>query len=151
MAYLAGTWHVARMVADRRAQAEHRMIGAACYTPTADGLQYRETVRWTVNGQTFDAQREYTLVPTGPWRAELYFADGRFFHVLDLSAGAAEVAHACPPDHYAGWYVLDGPDTHRTGWTVTGPRKALSLVSTYTRQSGAAGDRSLRGSGSGRT
>jgi hypothetical protein len=109
------------------------MTGTARYTPGDDGIAYVETIQWTVNGQTFDAHRAYTLVPTGPWRAEVYFADGRFFHVVDLRTGRAEVAHACPPDHYAGWYALDDPDTHRTGWTITGPRKDIAITTRYTR------------------
>mgnify|MGYP006289319991 FL=1 len=146
MAYLAGTWHVARVIADRRAGREYRMSGRARYTPTPDGLHYAEQVRWTApDGRPLDGHRCYRLVATGPWSAELRFADGRHFHTLDLRTGTAEVAHACPPDRYAGWYALDGPDAHRTGWTVTGPRKALTIVSAYTRQPDAAENRSARG------
>jgi hypothetical protein len=131
--YLAGAWTVARTATDRRAGTVHRMTGTARYTPGDDGIAYVETIQWTVNGQTFDAHRAYTLVPTGPWRAEVYFTDGRFFHALDLRTGRAEVAHACPPDHYAGWYALHDRDTHRTGWTITGPRKDIAITTRYTR------------------
>jgi hypothetical protein len=38
-----------------------------------------------------------------------------------------------PPAHEGGWYARDDPDTHRTGWTITGPRKDIVLATTFRR------------------
>lgn len=142
IAYLVGTWRIERVVADRRADAKHSMAGTAWYMRARDGLHYAERVRWTApDGQLLDGHRRYWLVATGPWAAEVRFEDGRLFHPLDLRTGRAAVQHTCAPDHYAGWYALDGRDRHRTGWTVTGPRKDLVIATTYTRSPAAATDR----------
>lgn len=67
-------------------------------------------------------------------RAAVNFADGRFFHDLDLSSGAWCCTHLCDPDRYDGDFAALGAEVWRVVWTVAGPRKDLVLDSTYCRR-----------------
>lgn len=134
--YLAGRWRVERLAEDRRSDARHRMTGTVDFTPDGDALAYHEAVTWTLDGQTFNAERRYRYAfpdPAAPLTAEVSFPDGAPFHALDLAQGACTVAHACPPDRYDGHYRLLDRDRFQLRWCVTGPRKDLILTTLFQR------------------
>lgn len=112
------------------------MTGEAEVAAESTRLVHDESVAWHTGARAMTGRRRYLIQPTGPWRAEVLFADGRPFHELDLSTGRTTFAHHCPPDCYHGWCVLDGADSYRTGWTVIGPRKDLALATTFRRANG---------------
>jgi len=143
-AFLAGTWHLDRLARDRRAGVRHVFTGTALATPEGDGLLLDETVAWQVGGQSLTGHRRLHLAFPAPWRAVVRFADGRFFHNLDLTAGVGGMHHDCPPDRYRGRYRLLGPDAFRVLWLVRGPRKDLVLATDFRR----AYPQSGRGKGS---
>ena len=135
--YLAGRWRVVRIGRDRARGTRHILTGTARFAPAAGGgLTLDEAVTWTVGGQRLEGERRYRFTFSAPWRAAVWFADGRPFHDLDLTAGAADVAHDCPPDSYKGRYRLTGLDSFRVIWRVRGPHKDLVLTTRLTRIAG---------------
>lgn len=133
-AFLQGEWHLERRVWDRRVGQEGRLTGSARFLPEAGGLLYREEGRLTFGDHEGPALQSYRYAFPAPGRAAVHFADGRFFHDLDLTAGRWTATHLCEPDRYDGAFAALGPDAWRAVWTVAGPRKDLVLDSTYRRR-----------------
>ena len=61
------------------------------------------------------------------------FADGRFFHGLDLRSGRHIADHPCSADLYRGDFTVRDADHWRVVWRVRGPAKDLELVTEYAR------------------
>src|SRR3546814_1180132 len=80
------------------------------------------------------ALQSYRYVFSTAARAAVHFADGRFFHDLDLTAGAWRCTHLCDPDRYDGDFSALSPDAWRVVWRVAGPRKDPVLDSRYRRR-----------------
>jgi Family of unknown function (DUF6314) len=122
-AELIGRWTVERVVRDERSGTSGRFRGTATFAP--DG-------RWLEEGTLeLGAYR-------GPARRELRiagdtveFADGRAFHLLDLTG--APVRHLCGEDTYTGAYRLVAPDRLEVSWRVTGPDKDQHIETVYRR------------------
>ena len=158
LAYLAGTWHVERTVADLAGGGTGTFDGTTVFAPldpdgadqSGDGLPGRGersgdggdrsgllhhesgTFRW--QGTPRPAERTLRYLPgehSGTARVE--FSDRRFFHDLDLRTGAYVAYHPCAADLYRGEFTVLGADRWRTRWRVTGPAKDLVLVTDYTR------------------
>lgn len=132
--FLAGEWRLRRRVRDRAARRCGRLVGAAHVESRGGTLHYRETGTLSVAGWTGTAEQRYRFELRGGARAHVAFADGRPFHVLDLSAGLALVAHDCPPDAYRGRYVVSGADAWRLSWRVLGPRKNIIISTLFVRR-----------------
>jgi hypothetical protein len=79
------------------------------------------------------ALQSYRYAFPEPGRAAVHFRDGRFFHDLDLTAGRWTVTHLCNPDRYDGEFTVLDADRWRIVWRVSGPRKDLTLDSSYRR------------------
>lgn len=126
-----GRWQVAREITDHRSGAPAHFSGIAAFTPDDAGLAYLETGQLRLPGQPpFHAERRYH------WRAspdgfDIYFDDGRFFH--SVAPDSPEAQHWCDPDTYAVTYDFDAWPIWTSRWTVSGPRKAYDMVTTYTR------------------
>ncbi|MEV7660631.1 DUF6314 family protein [Paenarthrobacter sp. NPDC089316] len=134
-AYLAGSWVVERVLLDRASGTQGSFTGVVRYQQNPDGgLDYREdgTMQWpTHSGPAF---REYVLKPgSGPETMDVFFPDGRPFHVMGFSAQRHQDKHWCDPDEYRVNYVWEGPDSFSFTWDVRGPAKDLLLESHLTR------------------
>lgn len=136
-AYLEGPWEITRSIDDRRNDVPGLplgcFIGQAVFIPEGAGLDYRE--RGRLKTADFDDQvhQGYTYQFPAPHRAAVSFTDGRAFHDLDLSTGLWRTSHHCDPDIYDGEFALDSKDVWRSQWNIHGPRKDMTIQTTYTR------------------
>ncbi|MGJ3189484.1 hypothetical protein FQP90_01785 [Paenarthrobacter nitroguajacolicus] len=134
-AYLAGSWAVERTLLDRASGTRGSFSGVVLYTENPDGgLDYREdgTMHWPTH--TGPAFREYVLAPgAAPDSLEVFFPDGRPFHVMAFSEKGHEDKHWCDPDDYRVTYTYNGPDSFSFTWDVRGPAKDLLLESHLVR------------------
>jgi hypothetical protein len=136
--FLQGSWRLERRLDDRRAGQQGRLSGQALFAPVEGDLLYREEGRLTIGDHVGPAEQSYRYAFPAPGegnaaRAAVHFRDGRFFHDLDLSRGVWACTHFCDPDRYEGEFSVLDADTWRVVWRVTGPRKDLTLDSTYRR------------------
>lgn len=153
LAHLAGTWRVARSVRDLAGGDEGRFTGRTVFSPLEEGgpagggglpdesgpaagggLLHEESGTFTWRGTARPAERTLRFLPgRAPGTADVRFADGRPFHVLDLSTGHWIADHPCAADLYRGEFTVSGPDRWRSVWRVRGPAKDLVLTTDYTR------------------
>lgn len=146
LAHLAGAWHVERTVRDLADGSEGHFAGTTLFTPLPapdlGGLLHQESGTFTWHGTARAAERTLRFLPGGPGTddatARVEFADGRFFHDLDLRTGHWTTDHLCVRDLYRGEFEVFDADHWRTRWRVGGPAKDLLLVTEY-RRSRAAG------------
>ncbi|WP_193369185.1 DUF6314 family protein [Pelagibius marinus] len=131
--FLQGSWALERRLDDRRAGQQGRLSGQALFAPLEGDLLYREEGRLTIGEHVGPAEQSYRYSFPALDRATVHFRDGRFFHDLDLSSGTWACTHLCDPDRYQGEFSVLDADTWRVIWHVTGPRKDLTLDSTYRR------------------
>ncbi|MCT9868533.1 DUF6314 family protein [Paenarthrobacter aurescens] len=134
-AYLAGSWTVERTLLDRASGTRGTFTGVVRYSLNPDGgLDYREdgTMQWpTHSGPAF---REYVLKPgADPASMDVFFPDGRPFHIMSFAAQGNRDEHWCDPDDYRVKYAWVGPDSFSFTWDVRGPAKDLLLESHLVR------------------
>jgi hypothetical protein len=130
----AGDWEIDREIEDAHAGRRGRFAGRATFTPSPDGLRYREEGRLSLDGAPeMAATRDYLWRDAGAGAVEVLFADGRPFHrfLLDEPDPAAE--HACAADTYRVRYDFRHWPRWRAEWRVTGPRKDYRLLSRFRR------------------
>lgn len=138
--YLLGHWRLKRILRDRGSGAEGALTGSVLFTADDDGLHQREegTMVWsTSTGSTHTglARRDYLLRPAGESGAmDVLFADGKLFHLLNLSAGSWSSGHWCAPDDYRVRYTARSPDRLDFEWEVSGPAKNQLLRSSLFRE-----------------
>ncbi|MEU1024575.1 DUF6314 family protein [Streptomyces sp. NPDC005904] len=146
LAHLAGEWRVTRAVRDLAAGSEGRFTGTTRFTPLpapdGGGLLHHESGVFTWRGTARPAERTLRFLPGEvPGTARVEFADGRFFHDLDLRSGHHMAEHPCAADLYRGVFEVYDADRWRTRWRVGGPAKDLLLVTDYVRvRAGAEAD-----------
>ncbi|MFD0416349.1 DUF6314 family protein [Streptomyces sp. NPDC127108] len=158
LAYLAGAWRVERTVRDfagagaveSSEPVEGRFEGTTLFTPLTDagpeaeppgpgpadlpGLLHHESGTFTWHGVARPAERTLRFLPGTPaGTAVARFADGRFFHDLDLRSGRYTADHPCAADLYRGEFEVYDASRWRTRWRVAGPAKDLLLTTDYTR------------------
>ena len=108
--WLTGQWSVSRAINNRHGA----FRGATTFIGDGDGgLIWHETGRLLLNAYDGPASRTLAVVPAPGVHAdawEVRFADGRFFHRLDLTTGRCDVEHLCGPDVYSGAYTVLGQD-----------------------------------------
>ncbi|WP_374374252.1 DUF6314 family protein [Dongia sp.] len=131
--YLGGEWHIVRRIHNRLAGEIGRLEGLARFGPDADRLRYYESGEMRFGAYRGAAAQSYLFGFDGDAVAEVRYADGRFFHRLDLSSGIADVAHQCAADLYRGRYRVLGADRWALSWQVTGPRKDYLMSTRYER------------------
>ncbi|WGM21606.1 DUF6314 family protein [Paenarthrobacter sp. OM7] len=134
-AYLAGSWSVERTLLDRASGTNGTFTGVVRYSLNPDGgLDYREdgTMHWpSHSGPAF---REYFLKPGATADSmDVFFPDGRPFHVMSFSEQGHQDKHWCDPDDYRVNYIYRGPDSFSFTWDVHGPAKDLLLESHLVR------------------
>ncbi|MBJ3807929.1 DUF6314 family protein [Streptomyces flavofungini] len=147
LGYLAGGWHVERTVRDYAKAADTagdgaagRFTGTTLFTPLdgagqdGTGLLHHESGTFTWHGVARPAERTLRFLPgTGAGTVRVDFADGRFFHDLDLRTGRHTADHPCAADLYRGAFEVYDAARWRTRWRVAGPAKDLLLTTDYTR------------------
>lgn len=109
------------------------MDGIACFAPAPWGLSYEEQGILEMGAYRGEATRRYRFTSCQGSRAEILFDDGAPFHTVDLATGRADAVHHCGDDLYEGRYQVLSRDQWTLDWRVTGPRKALSISTQYTR------------------
>nr|WP_206344942.1 DUF6314 family protein [Streptomyces thermoviolaceus] len=136
MAHLAGRWRVARSVRDLDSGDEGAFTGETVFRPLdGPGLLHEESGAFTWQGVTRPATRTLRFLPGRvAGTAEVRFADGRFFHDLDLTSGRYVADHPCKADLYRGEFTVRDAGHWRTVWRVRGPAKNLLLVTDYARE-----------------
>jgi hypothetical protein len=131
-AFLRGDWRLCRRIHDLRLSLRGQFEGRASVTAVTDGLLLTETGSLVFGEHVSDATQRYRIA-FDRGGAQVFRADGSYFHDLDLSSGWARILHRCGDDLYHGRYrVLDG-DRYGVVWRVTGPRKDYRMVSLYSR------------------
>lgn len=136
--YLRGHWLFERKVFDATRNQEVTANGQAHYLDemmnAKPGLRYREDGEVDLDGVSVQTEREYIygfLADGGV--AEVRFADGRFFHVLDLSKGMVRVEHQCGEDLYQGLFRVLTDQAWLSVWRITGPRKSQVITTHFIR------------------
>lgn len=132
IAFLTGSWTVAREVHDDHSGLDGAFTGVARFVPEGDGLVWIETGRLRLGSHEGEASRTLRIVPEGDGWA-VRFEDGRPFHPLDLRSGVSVVDHPCGEDHYVGGLRAESRDAVEIRWRVSGPTKDQTIVSRYTR------------------
>lgn len=136
--YLRGSWLFERKVFDALRDETATATGNARFADELmngrPGLRYREDGELELGDITVQTEREYIygfLADGGV--AEVRFADGRFFHVLDLSKGMVRVEHQCGEDNYQGLFRALTDQAWLSVWRVTGPRKSQVITTHFIR------------------
>ena len=131
--YLKGSWSILRLIEDRRLGLEGTLLGKASFGEHDQGLHYREAGRMRLGAYSGRANQTYLYRFPGDGLIEVHFADGRFFHALDLTGGVAEAEHLCARDRYRTRVELLTRSRWKSRWRVRGPAKDLLLTTWYLR------------------
>lgn len=132
-AYLHGPWGITRSIEDRKNNAPGRLTGRAIFVPHEAALHYQENGRLKTPSFEDDVQQAYLFEFPEPHQAQVFFRDGKKFHDLDLRTGEWTTQHLCDPDVYEGEFRLDSRDSWRSKWTIHGPRKDMTITTSYKR------------------
>ena len=133
--FLSGDWHLVRRLTSLAPRQDGAGEGRVSISPGHGGLDYCETVDVQYAGYRGRATREYRYRLSDRGSADVCFADGRFFHALDLRQGRWRAEHVCGRDIYRGSFRVLGPGQWVARWRVCGPRKDLRIMSLYERMS----------------
>jgi hypothetical protein len=135
LAFLRGAWSIERRLVDHRSGVRGSLTGRAEFLATCDPavLRYEERGELRFGGHAGSAGRTllYRELPGGA--ADVCFADGRAFYVLDLRSGHWTERYGCGPDEYVVSYLVGGPARLQERWEVAGPRKAYRSLTTLRR------------------
>ncbi|MEU8546141.1 DUF6314 family protein [Streptomyces roseoverticillatus] len=136
--YLMGQWTVERTLLDLGTGRSGSFRGTAVFRTADDGrVLHTEDgeLRW--DGTPGRAGRTLVLLPGPDGTCEVTFADGRFFHDLDLRTGAWAVRHPCAADSYEGAFAAVSRDEWHARWRTTGPAKDHLQRTVYRRRPAA--------------
>lgn len=129
-----GQWRIDRDIEDTSDGRTGRFAGRASFTPTPEGLAYREEGRFRMgDGPEMAATRDYLWRDGGAGAIEVLFGDGRFFHRFLPDEDDPGDEHHCPPDTYHVRYDFRRWPRWQAAWRVTGPRKDYALLSRFRR------------------
>lgn len=144
----AGVWRMTRRIADRLGP-DGEFDGIAEMVADADnGLRYRESGRLALgSGPPMTAERRY-LWRFFEGRVMVAFADGAPFHTFQPAGRVAGTDHPCGADLYRVRYDFHHWPAWQTEWTVIGPRKDYTSLTTYVPTEATA-DRLARRAGVG--
>ena len=131
----AGDWEIEREIEDVKGGRHGRFTGRARFTPSPEGLRYREEGRLALDdgaGDGRDARLPLARRRGGGDRGAVRRRPAcSTASSLDEPDPAAE--HACPPDTYRVRYDFARWPRWRAEWRVTGPRKDYGMVSRFRR------------------
>jgi hypothetical protein len=141
--FLRGSWRAERVLIDFRSGQRGTFRGVATFAEPAGpegagrgargGLDYREQGELSFGGHHGPASRSLTYRPGPDGSAEVLFADGRPFYLLDLRSGSCQAEHPCAEDHYSLIARVLGPDSFTEHWRVRGPEKDYEMTTTFAR------------------
>ncbi|MHC5256978.1 DUF6314 family protein [Streptomyces sp. UC4497] len=135
LAFLAGRWQVERTVRDLSEDVTGVFSGTTAFTDEGEGLLHFESGTFEWHGVARPAERTLRYLPgEEAGTAVVRFADGRFFHDLDLRTGHHVADHPCSADLYRGEFSVYDAERWRTVWRVKGPAKDLLLTTDYRRR-----------------
>jgi Family of unknown function (DUF6314) len=131
--FLLGRWSIDREIVDADATGVFR--GRAEFAGDHGIVDWIETGELQWAGQTHQAGRRLLLAvrPDALSVADVAFDDGRFFHTVELLSGRDAFVHGCMPDTYTGSWAIDAADHFTIRWTIEGPAKAITIMSSYCR------------------
>src|ERR1700683_2892111 len=135
LAFLRGRWRLERRVGDHRSGVCGTFPGDAEFAATDDPavLRYEERGELRFGGHAGPARRALLLRELPHGGADVRFADGREFYMLDLRSGMWTARHGCGADEYIVSYQVRTAGWLEECWHVTGPRKAYDTVTTLNR------------------
>lgn len=132
---LHGNWSVNRVIEDRYRESDDRtgvFLGNAVFVGPPQHMTYKEVGTLTFGGAILQAERQY-IWHCHANHATVLHKDGTPFHELTVQNNAASADHLCGEDHYNGAYAFLSDAEWRVTWTVSGPRKDYTSVTTYKR------------------
>jgi hypothetical protein len=97
-------------------------------------MSYTESGELRFGGHTGPATRRLALCPGAGGTAEVRFADGRFFYLLDLRPGRWEAEHGCGEDLYLLSHRVLSDDLLEERWRVRGPAKDYLAITRLQRR-----------------
>ncbi|HTZ28052.1 MAG TPA: DUF6314 family protein [Streptosporangiaceae bacterium] len=135
LAFLRGRWRLERRLDDQRCGVCGTFAGDAEFAATDDPavLRYTERGELRFGGHNGPARRALLFRELPDGAADVRFADGREFYVLDLRSGQWSARHGCGADEYVVSYLVRAPGLLEERWHVVGPRKAYETVTTLRR------------------
>jgi hypothetical protein len=133
--FLRGDWSVERRIRDRRAGQDGSFRGTARFRASGDGcgLEYAEDGDLRFGSYHAPARRRLIYSGRADGAADVRFADGREFYLLDLRTGNWQAEHPCRADSYHVTITRLSPDSFTETWQVAGPDKDYELRTTYRR------------------
>jgi hypothetical protein len=132
--YLAGSWQVERRIDDHKLNQSGSLEGIAEFILRENGLEYREAGELRMGNYSGMAERRLDFRRTDRMSAaDIRFADGRAFYILDLQDGTWSTIHECDPDLYRVCTQATGPGSWHQHWTIEGPRKQQEILTNYYR------------------
>jgi Family of unknown function (DUF6314) len=135
LAFLRGRWRLERRLDDHRSGVRGTFTGEAEFAATGDPavLCYVEQGVLRFGAHTGPARRALLLRALPDGTADVRFADGREFYVLDLRSGQWTARHACGSDTYVVSHLVRAQGRVEERWHVTGPSKAYDTVTELRR------------------
>ncbi len=142
LAFLRGRWRLERRLDDHRSGVRGTFTGDAEFAATDDPavLRYEERGELRFGGHAGPARRTLLLRELPDGGADVRFADGREFYVLDLRSGMWTARHGCGADEYIVSYQVRAAGWLEECWQVAGPLKAYDSVTTLRRLDAARSD-----------
>jgi hypothetical protein len=141
--FLRGRWRAERELADYRSGQPGSFLGVVTFTaegtdpPLEEGmLAYHEQGELRFGRHRGPASRSLLYRPRPDGSAEVLFADGRPFYLLDLRTGYWQAEHPCGADHYLVTVHVLGADSLTEHWRARGPEKDYSMTTILTRIGG---------------
>ena len=128
-----GDWQLDRVITDRLGTMNGTLTGVATLSGTGAHVSYDETGRLTLAaGPVMEATRRYL------WAFEaggvvVRFTDGADFHAFAPDGKAVGTTHLCGEDLYDVTYDFRDWPVWTATWSVKGPRKDYTSVSSYQR------------------
>ncbi|SFQ26414.1 hypothetical protein SAMN05421853_103114 [Roseivivax halotolerans] len=132
-----GCWRFRRKILDRTLGQLSQGQGSVNLVRDGEGLIYDEEITLSLPGQKpITGTRRY-LWTAHPRGVEIFFDDGRPFHLMDLSEPQPSDLHDCAPDRYQVIYDLADWPVWGAVWEVRGPRKDYRMDTLFVRAKGS--------------
>jgi hypothetical protein len=96
-------------------------------------LSYHEQGELRFRGHRGSASRSLIYRGRPDGTADVFFADGREFYLLDPRSGRWRGEHQCGADHYAVAGQVLGSGSFEERWRVRGPDKDYEIMTTLVR------------------